>query len=134
MMKPEYAEGAPLPASVGMCADLYSEVRELRLAMQKVVDNVKARENEIKEYIIAELPKSQNTGAAGKRYRAQIVTKIVPTLKDWDAFTAYVKTNDRWDMLYKRIADKPIKDIWEEGGEVSGVERFTAVDVSITKI
>ena len=79
-----------MPESVGLCADLYAEVRDLRLAMQKIVDKVKERESEIRNYIINELPKSQNTGAAGKRYRAQIVTKEVPTLKDWNAFTKFV--------------------------------------------
>jgi hypothetical protein len=133
-MKPEYAAGSPMPASIGMCADLYSEIRELRLAMQKMVDDVKARENEIKEHIIQELPKSNNTGAAGKRYRAQIVTKDVPTLKDWDAFTAFVVKSNRFDLLHKRVADKPVKDLWEAGESVPGIEKFKAVDVSITKI
>lgn len=133
-MKPEYKVGAPMPPSIGLCADLYSEIRELRLAMQKMVDDVKARENEIKEHIIQELPKSNNTGAAGRRYRAQIVTKEVPTLKDWDAFTAYVVEANRFDLLHKRVADKPVKDLWEAGEAVPGIEKFKAVDVSITKI
>lgn len=133
-MKPEYQEGAPMPASVGLTADLYSEVRELRLAMQKVVDAVKARENECKEHIIQNLSKSDDTGAAGKRYRAQIVQKEVPTLKDWDAFTSYVAKSGRWDLLHKRVSNKPVSDMWEEGEEVPGVEKFRTVDVSITKI
>lgn len=133
-MKPEYHVGAPLPPSIGLCADLYSEVRELRLEMQKVVDRVKARENECKEHIIQNLSKSDDTGAAGKKYRAQITTKDVPSLKDWDAFTAYIMKSRRWDLLHKRISNKPVVDMWEEGEEVPGVERFKVVDVSITKI
>ena len=133
-LKPEYQTGAPMPASVGLCADLYSEVRELRLAMQKIVDEVKARETEIKDYIINELPKSQNTGAAGKKYRAQIVTKDVPTLKNWDELTLYITHTGRFDLLYKRIAEKPVKDMWEAGESVPGVEKFKVVDVSITKL
>lgn len=133
-LKPEYAVGAPMPASIGMCADLYSDVRELRLAMQKIVDEVKSRETEIREYIINNLSKSDDTGAAGKRYRAQIVKKVQPSLKDWESFTAFVAEQKRFDLLTKRLSDKAIKDIWEEGGEVPGVEKFNAVDVSITKI
>lgn len=133
-LKPEYQEGAPMPPSIGLCADLYSEVRELRLAMEKVVATVKARETEIKEHIVQNLSKSEDTGAAGRKYRAQIVKKIVPTLKDWDAFTAFVAKYNRWDMLFKRPADKAVKDAWEAGENVPGIEKFTAVDVSITKI
>lgn len=132
--KPEYKTGALMPASIGLCADLYSEVRELRLAMQKIVDDVKARETEIKEHIIDNLSKSSDTGAAGRKYRAQIVTKEVPTLKDWTAFTAYVAENNRFDLMHKRIADTAVKDMWEAGADVPGVGKFKAVDVSITKL
>lgn len=126
--------GEPMPSSIGICADLLSEVRELRLAMQKHVDAVKARETEIREHIINNLSKSDDTGAAGKKYRAQIVTKIEPSLKDWDAFTAFVQESGRFDLMQKRISDKAVKDLWEDGADVPGVERFNAVSVSITKI
>ncbi len=133
-MNPKYQEGSPLPPSIGLCADLFAEVRELRLAMQKHVDAVKAREKEVKDFIIDNLSKSDDTGAAGRKYRAQIVSKEVPTLKDWDAFTAFVVAHSRFDLLQKRLSDKAVKDLWEDGAEVDGVEKFNAIDVSITKI
>lgn len=133
-LKPEYQQGAPMPRSIGLCADLYSEVRELRLAMQKVVDEVKARETEVREHIIQNLSKSDDTGAAGKRYRAQVVRKVVPRLASWEDFTAFVVQERRFDLLQKRLSDTAVKDLWEAGTAVPGVERFTAVDVSITKI
>lgn len=133
-MKEAYQTGAPLPQSIGLCADLYAEVRELRLAMQKHVDEVQAREREVREHIIDNLSKSDDTGAAGKRYRAQIVTKLKPSLKGWDEFTAYVRAAGRFDLLQKRINERAVLDMMEEGEHVPGVERFNAVDVSITKI
>lgn len=133
-MNPKYEVGAPLPPSIGLCADLYSEVRELRLAMQKHVDAVKQRESEIKDHIINNLSKSDDTGAAGKKYLAKITTKDVPSLKDWEAFTNFVVATGRFDMLQKRLSTKPVTDLWEEGEDVPGVEKFRVVDVSITKL
>jgi hypothetical protein len=133
-VKPEYQTGAPLPASIGLCADLYAEVRELRLAMQKMVDDVKARESEVREHIIDNLSKSDDTGAAGKRYRAQVVTKLKPTLKNWDAFVGYMLAHNRFDLVQKRMNERAVLDMLEEGESVPGVERFHAVDVSITRI
>lgn len=126
--------GAPLPASIGRCADMYSEVRALRLAMDKEVEAVKKRENEIKEHIIANLSKSEDTGAAGLKYRAQIVMKIVPQVADWGVFTSWVRKNDRFDLIQKRLNDKAVKDLWEEREAVPGVEKVNVPDVSITKI
>jgi hypothetical protein len=133
-VKPEYQTGALLPASIGLCADLYAEVRELRLAMQKMVDEVKARESEVREHIINSLSKSDDTGAAGKKYRAQVVTKLKPALKDWNAFMGYVILERRTDLLQKRMNERAVLDMLEEGESVPGVEKFNAVDVSITKI
>lgn len=134
IMKEKYQAGTPLPESVGLCADLYSEVRELRLEMQRHTDAVRARETEIREYIIANLSKSDDTGAAGKKYRAQIVTRQQATVRDWDSLWSYIHTHKRFDLLQKRVSDKAVKDMWEAGEAVPGVEKFNSVDVSITKI
>jgi len=126
--------GAPLPKSIGQRADLYAEVRGLRLAMDKEVAAVKARESEIRESIINDLSKSDDTGAAGLKYRAQIVVKTLPKLADWGVFTSWVRKNDRFDLMQKRINETAIKDLWAERESVPGVEKINVPDVSITKI
>jgi hypothetical protein len=126
--------GAPLPNSIGKCADLYSDVRALRLAMDKEAAAVKARETEIREHIISNLSKSDDTGAAGLRYRAQIVMKDVPHLTDWSLFTGYILENDRFDLLQKRLGEKAVMDMIAAGEAIPGVERMKIPDVSITKI
>lgn len=126
--------GAPMPPSMGLCADFYHEVRELRLAMAKEVAEVEAREKEIKEHIIANLSKSLDTGAAGLKYRAQIVMKASPRIADWGIFCSFVRKNDRFDLLQKRVSDTGIKDLWADRADVPGIERVNVPDVSITKI
>lgn len=133
-LNPRYVKGSPLPKSIGLCADEYAHVRDLRLAMQKVVDEVKEREAEIRDHIIGNLSKSDDSGAAGKRYRAQIVKKQVPQVQDWPALWAHILKTRRFDLLQKRLTDRAVKDAWEEGKEIPGVEKFKVVEVSITKI
>jgi hypothetical protein len=126
--------GAPMPHSIGRCADMYHEVRELRLAMQKETEAVEAREKEIKAYIIDNLSKSDDTGAAGLRYRAQIVMKVTAKIADWGVFTSWVRKHDRFDCLQKRVTETAIKDLWAEREAVPGIEKVNIPDVSITKI
>ena len=128
------AVGAPMPVSIGLCADEYARVRALRLLMEKETETVKARESEIREHIIANLSKSDDTGAAGKLYRAQIVMKVKPKLSDWAAFTAAVRETGRFDLLQKRLGEKAVEDLWADGYDVPGVERMHIPEVSITKI
>lgn len=128
------AVGGPLPPSVGRCADLYSDVRTLRLAMEKEVEAVKAREHQIREHIIANLSKSADTGAAGLRFRAQIVMKDVPRAMDWPAIHSYIQKTGRFDLLQKRLGEKAVMDMVEAKEQIPGVEVVHVPDVSITKI
>lgn len=134
-MDQRFVKGAELPASIGRCADLYAEVRALRLAMEKETEEVKARESEIREHIIGNLSKSDDTGAAGLRYRAQIVMKRKFNVVSWPDFWAYVLKTRRTDLIQKRLAEKAVADFVEgEGALVPGTEAINVPDVSITKV
>lgn len=132
-------QGAPLPASIGRCADLYRDVRELRLLMEKEAEAVKARETEIKEHLINSLSKGADTGAAGLRYRAQIVTKDSVRVSEeqggWGIVYSWIRKNDRFDMLHKRLNEKAVKEWMEvEQRVLPGTEVIQVKDVSVTKI
>lgn len=134
-------QGDPIPKSIGRTADEYAETRELRIAMQKETDAVKARESELRESIIQRLAKSaedgKDTGAAGLKYRAQVVTKTIykPKPENWNDIYDFIAENDRFDFLQKRLGEKAVADYVEETGEIPpGIERVHIPDVSITKI
>jgi len=127
--------GQPLPASIGRCADLYHDVRELRLAMEKEVEEIKARETEVQEHIIRTVSKSDDTGAAGLRYRAQVVVKPKPHITEWGVLCAWVRKNDRFDVLQKRLADAAVME-WNEAEHrvMPGTEIIQVPTLSVTKI
>lgn len=126
--------GGPMPQSMGRCADFYNDVRTLRLAMEKEMEAVKAREHQIREHIIANLSKSDDSGASGLKYRAQIVMKDVPRATDWAKVHEYIQKTGRFDLLQKRLGEKAVADTWESGVQIPGVECVHVPDVSITKI
>jgi hypothetical protein len=122
------------PKNIGACADKLFELRNKRLEMQKQVDAVESEEKAYKEHIIQTLPKSDASGVAGKLCRVTIVTKKIPQVKDWAKFHAYVKKTGQFELMQKRLADTAIKERWENGKEVPGVECFTTVSVSMNKL
>lgn len=122
------------PKALGACADKLFELRNKRLAEQKKVDEIAAEESALKNHIIENLPKSEASGVAGKLARVTVVTRQVPQVKDWDAFYKYVKKTGSFDLMQKRLTDAAIKERWEAGKEVPGVEHFNAVSVSINKV
>lgn len=122
------------PKALGACADKLFELRNKRLAEQKKVDEIAAEESALKNHIIENLPKSEASGVAGKLARVTVVTKQIPQVKDWDAFYRYVKKTGSFDLMQKRLTDAAIKERWEAGKEIPGVEHFNAVSVSINKV
>ena len=123
-----------LPKSLGACADRLYELRQRRLAVQKEVDKLAAEEAALREHIINTLPKSEASGIAGKLARVTVITKQVPQVKDWDAFYKFVKKTGSFDLLQRRLTDQAMKERWEAGKEVPGVEHFNAVSISLNKV
>ena len=122
------------PKTLGACADLYFTLREQRLAAQKIADAIEVNERAIREHIILTLPKSEASGVAGKLARVSRVIKQVPQIKDWSAFYAYIKKTGSFDLLQRRPGEAAIQERWDAGKVVPGVESFTVVTLSVSKV
>ena len=123
-----------MPKTLAACADLYHATNEARLALDKESEVLRKRAAAIKEHIIANLPKSDARGIAGKVVRVTIVKKIKARAADWDAFWAkFDKKRDR-DLLQKRLSDEAVNARWEAGKEVAGVEAYTVLDLSVNRL
>lgn len=127
-------KGAPFPASLGACGDLLHDVRELRLTMQKQVDAIEAREKELKEYIINSIAPTES-GAVGRRYVTKVTTTEVPIIDDWGVFCSWVRKNNRFDLLQKRLSTEAVKEVQVDQRRIlPGLNIMNKKDVSITKI
>lgn len=115
------------PKNLAQCADMYYTKREARLALEKQVAAIQAEESACREYLIANLPKSDASGIAGKVCRVAVENKMTAQVQDWDALHAYIHKNvgknpGLWGMLQRRVNESMIKEIWESGKKVPGVE------------
>lgn len=135
--KPKDDKPAPAwepPKTLGACADELYALRQERAKVQAIADEIERKEKLIKEKLINELPKSDQTGALGKVAKAVIKTKNVPQVKDWDKFYAFVARKKRFDLLQRRLSEGAIGDMWDANLQVPGVEAFPVVTVGLTKI
>lgn len=122
------------PKALGACADKLYELRQKRLEEQKKISLLEAEEKALKEYIIQNLPKSEASGVAGKLARVTVITKEIPRVNDWDAFYKFVKKTGQFDLMQRRLTDAAVKERWEAGKEIPGIEHFQATTVSINKV
>lgn len=127
---------APLPKTFGACADELYQTRLARLALQKEVEELAKREARLKAHIIDNLPKSDG-GAVGKLVRVTVVSKQKPQLKDADAFFDWVFRNRKkggYAFLRRQVTESAVRERWEAGKEIPGVEAFTVLDLSVNKL
>lgn len=124
---------AKLPSLPAPCGDLLYQIRDTRHALQKFVELLEKRESSIKEFLINKLPKGKSSGVRGKIAYVEINTKAIPAVKDWPKLYAYIKKNDAFELLQKRVTESAVEERWENGTDVPGVEKFNVVKVSCTK-
>lgn len=52
-------------------------------------------------------------GATGGLFRAEFVPKQAPKVEDWDSFYAWIRENNRFDMLHKRVSSAPVVELFQ---------------------
>ncbi len=123
-----------IPKELALCADQLYALRQDRLAVQKLVDELQSRETAIKDHIIATLPMKEASGIAGKTARVTIVPKTVARAVDWGLIFKYIKHTGSFDLMQRRLSDSAVEERWEHDIEIPGVEKFGMKTLSVNKV
>lgn len=142
-----------LPKSLGKCVDMYHDIREKRLANNRVTDEIKAVETAICNHIIDNVPKG-DTGVVGTRFKGVVKTDDVFQVEDWDKFYAHIKKTGSFELLNRALNQAAVREHTDALNEkldltnakqadpakrkprkmLPGVKTFRAVKLSVTKI
>lgn len=122
------------PKKIGAAVDLLYERRAERLALGRQVDELKKGETALKDYILEQFTKDEINGAKGNAANAAIKNTTTVSITDWDAALAWVIKHKRWDLLRKQLSNDGVRELWEDGKAIPGVEPFTVIDLSLTKV
>ena len=121
------------PKSIGACIDQLYKLRQQRLEIEKSADEVKQEENALEKHILDSFSKTDLDGAKGKLATAGINRSTVPNVQDWDAFYAYIKQNDAFDMLQRRVSSTAYRERLDNEEVVPGVETYEVIKLSLRK-
>lgn len=141
--KDGYPVALKIPKSFGACADMLFDLREARLAANKIVEALAAQEAELKNHLIDKLPKGDK-GAIGSHHKVTIVREKQPRIGDDKAFYDWVAKNRAFDVLQRTLNAKAVRDRLEaqplknkktgERKPLPGIDMFDVVKVSVTKV
>lgn len=121
------------PDNLGDSIDKYYQLRAQRLNLEKEVKERKRTERAYMGHIIASLKAANMANGGGGVANASIKEVEMPTPKNWQAIWDFVKTNDAWDILQKRLSGKAVQERWDQDIMIPGIETFTKVSLSLTK-
>ena len=119
--------------TLGQAIDQLYEARAERLAKAKEVKDLQIKEAAAKVQVLALLRESGLEKASGKLATAGITTEDIPFVKDWDAVFDYIKSNDRFDLVQRRIGVVAWRDLFRDNILVPGTEAAVDTDISLTK-
>lgn len=110
---------------------LESDRKKLSGQLKALEEQISALDTEL----IESLQNSQEeqvkiTGGVG----IKLVSSTVPTVKDWDAFYAWIKKNNAFWMLERRPSVTGYRDTLAAGKAVPGVESFTKIKLGLISV
>lgn len=119
--------------TLGEAIDELYQARAARLAKAKEVKELQAEESVVKATVLQLLKETGLEKASGKLATAGIIKEDVPYIKDWDALYGYIKENDRFDLLQRRIGVVSWRELFKDNILVPGTEAAVDTDLSLTK-
>lgn len=70
-------------------------------------------------------------GASGTAFLKEVTSA---TVQDWDATLEFIKTNERWELLERRVSKTVVEDYAESTGEIPpGVELKREIVVQVRR-
>lgn len=128
-----------IPKQPAAAADLWYEVMQQRLELNRQVKLLEEKEAKIKAHLLAVLPANDATGVAGKLVRVSLVPKQRVNVTDWAQVYAYIAANYKknsgvFGLLQRRVGEDAVKEIWAAGKTVPGLEAFPYMSLSYSAI
>lgn len=58
----------------------------------------------------------------------------VPTVRNWELFYKYIIENNAFEMLQKRISAPAVREHWDSGEHIPGVDKFPVDKIKVQRI
>tara|TARA_R110002074_G_scaffold64529_2_gene154060 strand:- start:858 stop:1232 length:375 start_codon:yes stop_codon:yes gene_type:complete len=109
---------------IGDLIEQAHQLREVIRADERTLNSLKEDFKELSNQIIVKMDDQGAKRIGGLSANVSISETDVPTVKDWDLVYDYIKTNDSFYLLQKRMSAAAFRELLNLGHEVPGVEIF----------
>lgn len=126
---------AQLPAAVTLAelATRRDELREQHREVQTEEKRLKALLDDNEQEIIDQLDAQGVTRSGIGPFSMSISETVVGNVEDWDSVYAFIKDNDAFYLLQRRLANAAYKELLDNGDTIEGVAPFTKRSLNFRK-
>jgi len=118
---------------IGVLIDSLYSLRQQRLELSKAVEAYKLQETALREQVLEQLDGLRLSKASGSLATCGVKETVEPYVEEWEKLFEYVRAENRFDLLHKRISAPAWRELRELGALVPGTSAITVRDVSLTK-
>lgn len=120
--------------TIGAAIDKIWLMRENKKALEAQVKKVEGEIKEVEETIFGLLDAQDTRKGEGKKASVSINETVVTTVEDWEALWPYIAKNKYFHLVQKRVSDPGMRELWDMGKKVPGVQPFTKRTLSIRSL
>jgi len=108
----------------------YLRIRSSRLELTKQVNLLQKEEEKLAAEILPMVPQLGEIREGGFILRRKSVTK--PKVGDWHSLYDYIRSNNAFDLLHKRLTESAVRLRWDDKVQVPGVEAITDESLEVS--
>lgn len=121
--------------TIGELIDAMYRVRQKRLEKQKLVDDLKAKQNQIEAMLMDALGKQNTRKGEGSLASASVSTAINPTATDWDALNRWILRHKELALFQKRLSAPRFRELLEEYPRgIPGLDSYKQKTINLRKL
>ncbi len=122
------------PMTLGQATDKMWALREEKRKLGVEEKRIDGELKELETTIFGLLDAQDTRKAEGKKASVSIGEVVVGNVEDWDALWPYIAKNKYFHLVQKRVSDPGLRELWEKGKVVPGVQPFTKRTLSVRSL
>ena len=121
-------------STMGSTIDSLWAKREEKREAEAKIKVIESEIAVIEESLMERMDKEETAKSQGTKASVSITQAVVANVEDWAAFHAYVAKNKYFHLLQKRVSDPAVRELWDAGKKIPGVQPFTKRKLNIRSL
>ena len=122
------------PLTLGAATDKMWALREEKRLLAVEEKRINTELTALETTIFGLMDAQDTRKAEGKKAGISIGEAVVGNVEDWDALWPYIVKNKYFHLVQKRVSDPGLRELWEKGKTVPGVQPFTKRTLSVRSL